>query len=90
MEGVAARPGAGMNRALSARLSRLEVANGRAGDIPVWCEEPEDFEVVVDEMIAMDEIAETDRPRCKPWWLAQIIHRVGAHEAWIASLEDSP
>lgn len=72
-----------MTRNLENRLARLETATGAGNDIIVWCDEEDQFEPTVAEMIECGEIKATDRVHCVHWLRAH--GQPGDHER---SLED--
>jgi hypothetical protein len=65
------------------RLERLE-RSALAGDIPVWCNTPEEVPATIEAMIAEREIRPEERGRCVFWERAT--SAPGAHEARLGLL----
>jgi len=72
---------------LTRRVARLEGA-GTHGQIPVWCDDPEDLAGTIDAMLERGEIEPRDVPRCVFWSDANT--PAGCHEAALAELNLTP
>ena len=73
-----------MTRNLESRLARLEGFSS-TDDISVWCDEDDQVEATIADMIRRGDIAEGDRGRCVYW-----LHSRGAvseHERSLAELD---
>jgi hypothetical protein len=69
---------------ISTRLAKLE-RHGITGDIPVWCEEEDQVEATIDDMIKCNEIRASDRGRCVYWLNARC--PAGDHERSLEELD---
>jgi hypothetical protein len=74
-----------MNRSLEGRLARLETASGAGKEVIIWCDEEDEFEARVAEMIASGEIKASDRVHCVHWQRAQ--GQPGDHERSLEELD---
>jgi hypothetical protein len=66
------------------RLERLE-RSAPMGEIPVWCDLPEEVPATIDAMVTAAEISLEGRGRCVFWALA--IFPLGTHEARLDLLD---
>ena len=73
-----------MSRTIRMRLQRLE-RSVPTGDIPVWCDLPEEVPATIDAMIAAGEISHEERGRSVFWECASFA--AGAHEAALSQLD---
>lgn len=71
-------------RTLTRRVARLEGA-GAHGEIPVWCDDPEDLAGIIDAMLQRGEIDPQAVQRCVFWSDAN--PPAGSHEAALAELD---
>lgn len=67
-----------MSRTIRMRLERLE-RSATTGDIPVWCDLPEEVPATIEGMVAAGEIRPEERERCIFWEWATFAP--GTHEA---------
>ena len=72
-----------MSKNIGSRLERPEVG-ALEGDIPVWCDTPEQVPEIIDAMIAEGEVRLEQRSRCVFWEDARCGHR--AHEKSLENL----
>ena len=75
-----------MTRSITLRLAKLEGANSREG-ILVWCDDEDQVEATIADMIERKEIKASDRICCVYWLRAR--RSAGDHERWLESLEES-
>jgi 16S rRNA G1207 methylase RsmC len=66
------------------RLSRLEAAVSTGRDIIVWCDDEDEVETKIADMIGRGEITANDRVRCVHWLRAQ--SQSGEHERSLEEL----
>ena len=71
---------------LSRRIARLEGAASH-GEIPVWCDDPEDLAGTISAMLERGEIEPRDVPRCVFWSDANT--PAGYHETALAELDQA-